>query len=231
MQEARVTGPRRSSVQMTVRRVGCRGSVRRQCRVRRSQGGVAWRSLRWSTGSGCRKHDHFRSDFHPPIKVHDVLIGQPDTAGRNPLPDRIGVVGAVNSIFRLAQIHRPGAERVAGTACHKPRQIGLTHKHLCGRTPIRPFCLAGHRLLTGPCETFAANADAVAHGLRVVQNEIKECVAGIDDHGARRLVAGVVNHLPNKCSGSRQRLLVFRPEAPGPGSEPELRYARTGVAT
>src|ERR1700730_3198974 len=96
----------------------------------------------------------------------------------------------------------PERRRVAGTACHKPRQIRLTHNHLRRRTPIRPFCFTGHSLLTGPCETFAANTDAVAHRLRVAQNEIKECVSGIDDHGARRLVAGVVNHLPNKCSGT-----------------------------
>src|SRR6478736_6956270 len=64
------------------------------------------------------------------------------------------------------------------------------------------FCFTRHRLFTGPQEPFAANTDAVAHGFRVVQDKIEECVSGIDDHGAGRLMAGVVTHLPNKCSGT-----------------------------
>jgi hypothetical protein len=162
-------------------------------------------------GSGCRKHDHFRSDIHPLIKVHDIFISQPNTAGRNSLPDRIGLVGAVNSIFGLAQIHRPSAERIAGTACHKPRQIRLARQHLYRWTPIRPFCFAGHSLFAGPCEAFAANTDAVAHRLPTVQHEIKKGVSGVDDDGTWRLVAVVVNHLPNKPSGSVSGFWCFDP--------------------
>ena len=87
--------------------------------------------------------------------------------------------------------------------------------------PVRPFCFTGHSLLTGPCETFAADTDAVAHRLPVVQNEIEECVSGIDDHRARRLTAGVVNHLPDKCSGNASGFGWFD-QRPGAG--------RTGIA-
>ena len=51
--------------------------------------------------------------------------------------------------------------------------------------------------------------------------------------GAWRLVADVVNDLPNKCSRERQRLLVFRPEArrelePELDAEHELELTRSG---
>ena len=182
---------------------------------RRAEGGVGvnGRFLEWSMGSriGRRrgKHDHFRPDFHPLIKVRYVLVGQPNTAGRNPLPDRVGLVGAVNSIFGLAQIHRPSAEWIAGPARHKPRQVGLTRKHVCRRTPIRPLCFPGNHLFTRPCEALAANADSVAHRLPRIEDKIKKCVSGIDDDGAWRLVADVVNDLSNKSSRNITGFLDF----------------------
>ena len=42
----------------------------------------------------CWQHNHFRADFHTRIEVGDVLVGQPDTTGRNPLADGLGLVGA-----------------------------------------------------------------------------------------------------------------------------------------
>ena len=157
----------------------------------------------------CWKHDNFRADFHPLIEVSDILVGQPDTTGRNPLPNRLGLIRAVNSIFGLTQIHRPSAERIAGPARHKPRQVGLTRKHVYRRAPIRPFCFPGHCLFTRPCEALAANADAVAHRLPAVQHEIKKGVSGVDDDGAWCLVADVINDLPNKFSGSVSGFLNF----------------------
>jgi hypothetical protein len=115
----------------------------------------------------------------------------------------------VNPEFGLAQIHGPSAERIAGPARHKSREVGLTRKHVCWRTPIRPFCFPGHCLFTRPCEALTANADAVAYRLPGIQDEIKKCVSRIDDNGARRLMVYVVNDLPNKSSGNVSGFLNF----------------------
>jgi hypothetical protein len=42
-----------------------------------------------------------------------------------------------------------------------------------------------------------------------IQDEIKKCVSGIDDDGARRLMADVVNDLLNKSSGNVSGFLNF----------------------
>ncbi|MHC2278870.1 transposase [Bradyrhizobium diazoefficiens] len=118
------------------------------------------------------------------------------------------------------------AEPFVWTKKHETRQIRLTRDHLRRRAPIRPFCFASHRLLTGPCETFAANTDAVAHRLPVVQNEIEECVLGIDDHSARCLVAGVVNHLPDKCAGTVSGFWRFDQRGRGRGRDRSRSWRR-----
>lgn len=57
----------------------CRRPVRRRCRVRWANGGLGGHSLEWSMGSRILprrwKHDHLRADFHPFIKVRDILVG------------------------------------------------------------------------------------------------------------------------------------------------------------
>jgi hypothetical protein len=85
----------------------------------------------------------------------------------------------------------------------------LARQHICRRTPIRPFCFPGHGLFTRPCEALAANADAVAHRLPGIQDEIKKRVSGVDDDGAWRLVADEVNDLPHKFSGNVSGFLNF----------------------
>jgi hypothetical protein len=45
--------------------------------------------------------------------------------------------------------------------------------------------------------------------LSAVQHEIKKGVSGVDDDGARRFVADVINDLPNKSSGSVSGFLNF----------------------
>jgi hypothetical protein len=42
-----------------------------------------------------------------------------------------------------------------------------------------------------------------------IQDEIKKCVTRIDDDGAWRLVADVVNDLPNKSAGNVSGFLNF----------------------
>jgi hypothetical protein len=73
--------------------------------------------------------------------------------------------GAVNAIHGAAEIHRPGAERIAGAAGQVARQSGLARDHFRGRGPIRPLGLLGHRLQARPGEAVAADAYAVADRL------------------------------------------------------------------
>src|SRR4029450_11291866 len=103
------------------------------------------------------------------------------------LSDRRGIVGAVNAVLAGAEIHRPRAERVAGTAGHEARQIGLACDHLVRRMPVRPFRLAADGLHPGPGKAVAADADAIADGPALAEHVVERGVAGIDDDGARRL--------------------------------------------
>ena len=76
------------------------------------------------------------------------------------------------------------------------RQIGLARDHLGRRIPVRPLGLARNLFDARPGEALAADADAVADRLAVAEHEIEERVRGIDDDGAGRLVAGIVDDLP-----------------------------------
>ena len=97
----------------------------------------------------------------------------------------------------LMLAHRPGF--VAPTLA--ARKLA-TLDHFSGRIPIGPFRHPRDPLGARPGEAFAADTDAVAHRLRVVQDEVKKRALGIDDHGARRLAAGVVDYLPDKSAGT-----------------------------
>src|ERR1700689_4881849 len=110
-------------------------------------------------------------------------------------PDGAGSIGAVNAIDGTAEIHRASTERVAGTARHIARQIGLARDHLRRRYPIGPFRLPGDRLHARPGKAVAADADAVAHRLSVTQYQIEIRVGGVDNDGAWGFAAGVVNKL------------------------------------
>src|SRR5664279_553242 len=137
-----------------------------------------------------RQHHDPGADLDAAEQVGDVFIGQADAAAGDKFADRRGIVGAMNAIFAGAEIHRAGAERIAGAARHKARQIRLARDHLRRRMPIRPFRLAGDGLRAGPGEALAADADAVANGAVLAEHVIERGVAGIDDHGAWRF-AGI----------------------------------------
>src|SRR5436305_1257322 len=73
--------------------------------------------------------NHLGADGHALIEVGDIGVDQPETARRDGGADRVGPVGAVDAVDGGAEIHRAGAERVAGTAGHEARQIGLALNH------------------------------------------------------------------------------------------------------
>src|SRR6478736_5051018 len=137
--------------------------------------------------------DDLGADRHAFVEVGDVAVDQAEAAGGDGGADRVGPVGAVNAIHRGAEIHRPRAQRVAGTTGHEARQIGLARDHLGRRGPVRPLLLLrdGHEPL--PLKTFAADADAVAQRAPVALDQIEMSLGGRNDDGARRLV-GAVEH-------------------------------------
>src|SRR5690606_29693062 len=93
------------------------------------------------------------------------------------------------------EIHRAGAERIAGAAGHEARQIGLALDHLRRRPPVRPFRLAHDELRSAPLEPVTADADTVAQGAVATLNEIKEAVGGVDDDGAGLFLRPVEHRL------------------------------------
>src|SRR5258705_6602464 len=143
-----------------------------------------------------RQHDHLGADVDAGIEVCDVFIGEADATGRNPGADGLRRIGAVNPVDRAAEVHRACAERIAGTAGHLARQIGLARDHFRGRGPIRPLGLLANRLYTRPGKTLAADADAVADRPPAAEHVIEIGVGGIDDDGAGRLAGGVADDLP-----------------------------------
>ena len=103
----------------------------------RRRGGCGRRSRR----RAARNHDDAGADLDAFEQVGDVLVQHADAARRDELADRRGLVGAVDAVDGRAEIHRAGAERVAGAAGHEARQIGLALDHLGRRMPVRPLGL------------------------------------------------------------------------------------------
>src|SRR6476660_3225442 len=151
----------------------------------------------WKTASRLQfrllPDDDLGADRNALIEVGNVGVDQPEAAGRNRGAERVGPVGAVNAIYGGAEIHRPRPERVAGTAGHEARQIGLARDHLGRRRPVRPLGLAGDVHQPLPLEAFAADADAIAQRAAVALDQIEMALGGLDDDGSRRLI-GAVEH-------------------------------------
>src|SRR3974390_916192 len=140
-------------------------------------------------------YHHAGANLNTAEKVLDVLVQQPDATRGNGLPDRRGLVGAVDAIERVAEIESARAEWIARATCHDARQIGLALDHLRRREPVRPFLHARDALRARPGEAFAADADAVAQRLAVPEHEIKVGVRRIDDERARRLLSRKIDQL------------------------------------
>src|SRR5580693_6236509 len=107
-------------------------------------------------------HDHLGAHGYAVIEVGDVGIDQAEAAGGDLGADRIGAVGAVDTIDGGAEIHGARPERVARAAGHEARQIGLAGDHLGWRRPVRPLRLLGDVQKPLPLKAVAADADAVA---------------------------------------------------------------------
>src|SRR5258707_14507120 len=123
-------------------------------------------------------HNNLGADRNAIVEVGHVGIDQPEATGRDRGADRIRPVGAVDAIDGGAEIHRAGAERVAGSAGHEARQIRLTGDHLRRRRPVRPFGFSRDVEKPLPLESFAADADAIAYRTAVALDQIKMAPRG-----------------------------------------------------
>ena len=129
------------------------------------------------------------------------------------MTDRLRLVGAVDAEDRRAEIERAGAHRIAGTARHEAREIGLARDHLRRRAPVRPLGLAADPHQSGPLEAFTSDTDAVAQGAVVALDEVDEPLRRVDDQRAGRLAGPEEHDLP--CVGSVADDGLFGRDAPG----------------
>jgi hypothetical protein len=151
--------------------------------------------------------DHNASaQCHSVIQVFDILVEQTNAAGRNKLTDGRGLIRAMNAIERIAKVERPCAKWIARTACHESRQVGLAVNHFWRRMPIRPFDHASNALRTGPCETFAADANTIPQSAARTENQVKVCMGRIDNDGAGRFGRLIIYKLTLELR--RERLCV-----------------------
>jgi hypothetical protein len=108
-----------------------------------------------------RRRIRSRQYNHAAVKVLNILVGQTNAAGGHEAADGRWLIGTVDPILRVAEIHRTRAERIGFAAGHEARQVRLARDHLFGREPVRPFLHAADALGARPSEALAADADAV----------------------------------------------------------------------
>src|SRR4029078_1606905 len=142
-----------------------------------------------------RQHDGLRADLYTVVEIDHVFIGEADAAARDLPADGARRIGTVNTILRSGDVHRARAERIARAAGGHARQIRLARKHFSRRITIRPFGLALNRLHSGPGETLATDANAVADRLAATEHIIEIRVRRIDDDGAGRFATAVAGAL------------------------------------
>src|ERR1041385_1343138 len=170
--------------------------------------------------------DHDRgADRNALVEIAHVGVGQTEAAGRHRGADGLRLIGAVDSIHRVAEIECARAERIARTPGHPARQIRLALDHLLGRRPVRPLLLLGDLQKSLPLEAVAADADAVADRAAAGLHHIKIPLVGVDDDGAGRFGGAIEHHglLPFRiellvlCVGDVARLVAFAGAALGEG--------------
>src|SRR3954467_14541761 len=147
------------------------------------------------------QHDHGGADSDAAIEVADVLVGHAEAARGYRLADRLRLVGAVDAVERRAQIHRARAERILDAALHVTRQVRPARQHLRRRRPVRPFLLGGDPVHAAPAEAVAADTDAVAQGLTVLEHQIEPALRGVHHDRA----GGVIAVVHDGGAGNRAR--------------------------
>ena len=68
-----------------------------------------------------RQYNHGRANSDTAVKVLDILVRQTNAARGHEAAYGRRLIGAVNPIFCVAQIHRTRAERIGFTTGHEAR--------------------------------------------------------------------------------------------------------------
>ena len=132
------------------RHVGRRDSqapARASCRLPRVSGGRGRFGLtRWLLRPGRRGRQPGQAVTACPWRRcrrdgRHVLVQHAEAARRCRPTDRLGVVGAVNAVERVAEVQRHGAERVSDAARHLLGQLPVARAHLIRRMPVGPGAL------------------------------------------------------------------------------------------
>src|SRR4051812_19010517 len=147
---------------------------------------------------GARQHDDASADRDAAIQIDHVGVEHSDTAARNPVSNRFGQVGAVNTIDRATEINGAGAERVTLTSRHPAWKIRLALDHLLRRRPVGPLGHTGYGLRAGPSEAVPPDANAIADRRSVTEDVVEVGLSGIDDDRACRSVGAVVDDLASQ---------------------------------
>src|SRR5215207_5341759 len=148
------------------------------------------------------------TDAGATVEVDDVLIGHANAPRRDRLPDRFGLIRAVDAVERAAQIHGPGTERIVDAARHVARQVRAALQHLRRRAPIRPLALHGDGLCARPLEAGPADANCVLNGLPVSERVVEAPLGGGDHDRARPVAAAERHNLPPNRARLRTVLLL-----------------------
>ena len=102
----------------------------------------------------------------------------------------------MDRIFTTRQRHRRDAHRIARRAPgNDGRHVRLVTPHFAWRRPGRVEILAVDLGGAGPLLAGPADADRVAHGLALTDNEIEPALIGLDHDGSRRIVAAETDHI------------------------------------
>src|SRR5262249_31673154 len=113
----------------------------------------------------------------------------------------------MNPVDRGAEIKRPRAQRISGTARHEARKVRLALDHVRRWRAVGPFRLAGDFEQSLPLKAVASDTDAVADRPVVSLHKVEVTIGGIDDDGARRFIGSIEHPLPSKRGG---QLLLAR---------------------
>jgi len=111
---------------------------------------------------GSMSDDDLGADGNAVIQVHDILIDQAKAAGRHRVADSLRLVGSMDSVDRIAEIHGPSSQGVAGTSRHKARQVRLPLDHLRRRNPIGPFGLSRNLQQPSPLKSIPSHTNTIA---------------------------------------------------------------------
>ncbi len=147
-----------------------------------------------------RQDLHGCADRAPLIKIDRIFVEHADATAGSILADAARLqrtVEAIAGIDAIAkQVHCARAKRVLRRAAvDEFRQFGVALPHLRRRRPPRPERFAVDRGAAIPFEALAPDADAIADGRFVLHDQVEKMVPGIDDHGADRLAAEILDDL------------------------------------